>query len=94
MVRLREEKDRYADQNSKLLAAKTDLKQALDRCGLYKENISQLKREFALQSGEAECLKKEKEVLTSENEDLQNENEARRIEVYTLHARTCTAGVK
>jgi hypothetical protein len=49
----------------------------LDRCGLYKEHISQLKREIVLQSGEAECLKKE-EVLTSEN---QNENEARRIEV-------------
>lgn len=78
MVRLREERDRYAQQNSELLAIKANLVGELDRYSEFrKEHAVELKMKLA----EAEALKKEKEVMAKEAEDLRNEIEARKVEV-------------
>jgi cell division protein FtsB len=88
MVGLKEERDRYADQNSELLGIRTNLTEVLDRYTGFqeglKEHASQLKREIALRLSEAEGLKKENEALFKEIDDLRSENEVRKVEVYSL----------
>ena len=70
MARLREERDRYTEQNSELLAIKANLKGELDRYSELHE--VQVKMKLA----EAEALKVEKEAMVKKTEDLRNEIEA------------------
>ena len=78
MVRLREEKDRYAEQYSELLTIKANLMGELDRYSEFcKEHAVQLKMKLA----EAEALKIEKEAMKKEAKDLRDEIEARKVEV-------------
>ena len=74
MARLREERDRYAEQNSELLAMKGELNQ----CRVLNEG---LKGQLKVKVAEAEALKTEKEVMVKEAEDLLCEIEARKVEV-------------
>ena len=75
MARLREQRDRYAEQNTELLAIKANLMGEWDHYS--EEHAVQLKMKLA----EADALKVEKEVMLKEAEDLQNEMKARKLEV-------------
>ena len=78
MARLREERDRYAEQNSELLTKKDNLKGELDQYRVLNEG---LKGQLEVKVAEAKTLKTEKEVMVKEAEDMLCEIEARKVEV-------------
>ena len=78
MARLREERDRYAEQNSELLSMNNNLKGELYQYRVLNEG---LKEQLKMKLAEADALKVEKEVMLKEAEDLQNEMKARKLEV-------------
>ena len=84
LQRMKEERDRLAQQNITLLAVKANLKGELSHFDEMKHNVEGLKKtaaHFKELLAEAEGLKKEKEALSKDIEDLKDEVEARKIEV-------------